>query len=229
MSAVPIMFDVNCAGMKVGSVSIDTSGTGISGGFTSTIGGPPPTQAAAAAKCGEDHFNWYQIVTATTAVGLVDNAGRPFGAPFVDPPAGGFGGQWADNLPWYFDEYRPPAGTAGFNPNFLTSTNTVGDTLSYFDFPGGPPGTRHTFKTWLVSLNADSSFHSFHGGFSWEWTNVAGTRSAGNIQLLGAGIVPTRAEYNDLIGNFATKIPEPSMLSLLLACGTLVYLMRRRL
>jgi len=137
-SANPITFDVNCGGRKVGGVSIDATGTGISGGFTSSIAGPPVTLAAAAAQCGEDHFDWYQIVVSTTAMGLKDNAGRPFSAPFVDPPAGGFGGQWADNLPWYFDEYRPPAGTP-FQADLQLTTNTTVDTLKYFDYPGGPP------------------------------------------------------------------------------------------
>lgn len=62
--AAPVVIPIKCNGNPVGNISVDTGGGGVSGGFTSTVGGPPPTLAAAAAACGEDHFNWYQIVTA---------------------------------------------------------------------------------------------------------------------------------------------------------------------
>ncbi|MBM3814496.1 MAG: hypothetical protein FJW20_22960 [Acidimicrobiia bacterium] len=64
--AAPISFNVECNGTQVGTVNIDVSasGAGVQGTFTSVFGGPPPTLAAAAAHCGEHHFNWFQIVVA---------------------------------------------------------------------------------------------------------------------------------------------------------------------
>ncbi|MBM3814495.1 MAG: PEP-CTERM sorting domain-containing protein [Acidimicrobiia bacterium] len=83
------------------------------------------------------------------------------------------------------------------------------------------------FRTWLVSLNADSSFHSWHGGFSWDWTNAGGKSVASNVKMLKA--TPTKAEYNDLIGGFADRVPEPETY-LLLITGLMVFgCMRARL
>src|SRR5260370_871914 len=132
--AAPINIPINCMGMQVGSIMVDVSGNGVSGDFTSSVGGPPATLAAAAQKCGEDHFNWYQIVSGTHPL-------IPGGGPQVDPQPGGQGGQWADRLPWYWDETRPPAGTPGFDPTLQLSANTFADHLHFEDFPGGPVGT----------------------------------------------------------------------------------------
>ena len=41
--ALALSIDVNCASVKVGEIMVNADGTGISGGFMSVIGGPPPT------------------------------------------------------------------------------------------------------------------------------------------------------------------------------------------
>jgi hypothetical protein len=190
---------VNCGGNAVGNITVNVANGGIRGGFTSTVGGPPPTQAAAAAACNEDHFNWYQIVTADNNP-PVDAGGNRLAAPYVDPPPGGYGNdpntggddtQWGDRLPWYWDEGAdPPAGTPGFQDGLNVADNTAGATLSYADFPGGLPNTNLSFSTWLVSLNANGSFHSWHPGFSWDWSNSTGTNTAGNLARLAPIPVP---------------------------------------
>lgn len=212
-----LLIPVKCNNVVVGNIDVNVAagGNGITGGFTSVTGGPPPTLKAAATACGEDHFNWYQVVTADNQIP---------GAPYVDPPKGGLGKQWADDLPWYFDERPvpnplPPGKVADVPPNaFQLGPNSTDPTLTYFDFPGGAPGLKLSFKTWLVSLNADSSFHSFHEGFSWDFSITLGPldiSTAENLKALDGG--PGRALYNDLIGGFATSVPEPESWGLMLA------------
>jgi hypothetical protein len=212
---------------------------GISGGFTSFVGplgGGPPSLAGAAQACNEDHFNWYQIVTA-------DNQTPPgLTVPYVDPPAGGypiaFDPTWADNLPWYYDEYRPNNVPAGRNVDnrLQLSTRTHPNLLDFGDFPGGAKGLQLSFKTWLVSLNKDGSLVDFHSGFSWDFSIPAGggRGSVSNIQSLGDMWFtdphpPTRAEYNNILRGFSTSVPEPSSLLLLASGGLLLIVgMRRR-
>ena len=217
LPAWALMIPIKCGDTLVGNidVAIAASGTGITGGFTSVLGGPPATLKAAAIACGEDHWNWYQVVTADNQIP---------GAPYVDPPKGGLGPQWADNLPWYFDEQPVPNplpdGKVADNPRdvYQLSKNSTDPTLKYFDFPGGDPGLNLSFKTWLVSLNADSSLHSFHEGFSWDFSITllpVSVSSATNLKVL-AGL-PGNADYQNLIGGFATAVPEPQVWILMLA------------
>jgi hypothetical protein len=227
--AQAVVIPVNCGDTVVGNISVDVSGTGISGGFKSSVGGPPATLAAAAAACHEDHFNWYQIVTADNFPPK-DAKGNQIPVPppaYVDPPPGGYSDQWADNVPWYWDETRPPAGTSNFDPALQLSAQTTADTLKFSDFPGGQAGTNLSFKTWLVSLKADSSFDSFHQGFSWNWSNASGTGVVSGITSLGANVFPTDAEYKNIIGGFAKAVPEPGTF-VLLAVGLLLVASRYR-
>lgn len=234
VQAAPITIPVNCGqpAVHVGDVTVDVSGGGVAGGFSSIVG-TPPSLAAAAAACNEDHFNWYQVVTADN-MPPNDAGGNPVVPPYVDVPPGGYGPpstQWGDNLPWYWDEGAdPPAGTPGFSDGFniadhlqdINPADGTIETLHYEDFPGGAAGTNLSFKTWLVSLNADGSFHSWHGGFSWDWSNSTGGDVASNLAAFEGA--PTAAEYTDIIGGF---VPEPSALSLLAFVG-MVFIRRRR-
>jgi len=206
---------VNCNGNPVGTITVNadpggSGGGGISGGFTSTVGGPPPTLAAAAAACNETQFNWYQIVTATNGA-YVDRQGNNLTPPFVDPPLNGLSvaqdPTWADNMPWYWDMYAPPNGTPNYDSSYQLSNNTTSDTLSFSDFPNGPAGRTVSFSTWLVSLNADGSLQGFDGGFSWTWTKGTGVT---NINTFNNA--PTNAQYANIIGGFASSVPEPSSL-----------------
>jgi hypothetical protein len=227
--AVPITFDVVCASNTVGVVKIDANGKGISGSFGTT--GNSGTLAAAAAACGEDHFNWYQIITADNQPPK-DRAGNQLAPPYVDVPPNGYDSAfdtiWADNLPWYLDEYAPPAGTPNFVTDTLLSSQTTKTALDFSDFPGGGDGLNLSFMTWLVSLNADSSFHSFHGGFSWDFSIAADGTNNGVTKIATLGALPTNAEYQNIIGNFATKVPEPPIIYLLVVGGLSILVRRRR-
>jgi len=246
--AIALTIDVTAAdGTKVGEVRVHLAPdlSGVMGGFVSSYG-DPPSLGAAAAKCGEDHFNWYQLV-------MSDNNpphgpdGKPLTAPYWDPPLGGYGWpdtQWADRLPWYWDEGpNPPPGTPGFDSRYKTENRLfdpngdgVKEVLDYQDFPGGPLGTEVQFQTWLVSLNADGSLHSFHGGFSWTWTNPD-VDPEGNafrrwlppgsgLAFLDEGQIPLTPEEG--LAAYSRTIPEPSgIMLLIIVIGTRVARRRR--
>ncbi len=229
VSAQAASVNVMCGTTTVGAITVNAGANGaISGGFASSVGGPPATEAAALAACGEDHFNWYQIVTATNGT-YMNRQGVALTPPFIDPPSNGLAvaqdPTWADNLPWYYDEYAPAPGTPNYVAGLQVGANTTAGGLSYFDQPGGNNGLTLSFSTWLVSLNKDGSFDSFHSGFSWDFSiNGAGAASVTNIQTFTTS--PTNAQYTAIKGGFLTSVPEPSTISFLLI-GSLLVMGRR--
>ena len=234
-AATALSVDINCDGAKVGTLTVFD---GFPLGAEFKANGPTfPTLADAAKKCGEHHFNWYQVVVEDNKQPL-DAGGKPVTAPYVDPPPGGYldgnpstpGNQtlWADNLPWYWNEGPPPpAGTSGFDPETMLEKHTNATTLEFADVPGGA-STDIVFKTWLVSLNADSSLHSFHTGFTWNFiSSAANVPKVQGVAFLTA--TPTDAEFKDITGSFATHVPEPdAMVTALLGLSALFALGMRK-
>jgi len=231
---IPVYTDDGSTQIGVIDVDVSADGAGVVGGFKSTVGGPPPTLAAAAAANGEDHFNWLQIV--------VEDNNPPPGQtpPYIDPPPGGYPGQWADNLPWYWDEGPPPLpGEPGYEEwlnrewgydledNLLDmDEDGLADTLFFEDFPWDDPGTNLKFNTWLVSLNADGSLHSYHEGFEWTWSRPASGGGSGG----GSGrniFSPGYVDQIVMVSGPLAPLPEPSSF-LLLLCGSLGLLLRGR-
>ena len=127
--------DVACNGTPVGVIDLVpafVSGrVGLTGGFATPLG----SLGAAAAACGEDHFNWYQQVL-TDNIPPVNTAGARLRTPYNDPPPGGYGGpfpQWADNFPWYWDEGSdPPSDTPGFKDGYNRLDNEQAGSLLRF-------------------------------------------------------------------------------------------------
>jgi hypothetical protein len=186
-SAFALTIPITCDGVNVGDVSVNLVPGGIRGSFSGRI--PDfPTLSQAAQQCGEDHFNWYQVVIRDTNPPL-DANGNQLAAPYLDPPLGGYSNQVADNLPGYWDE--GPGFTDVSNPFTLVANLDTHDiptatTLFFSDFPNDAIGTQLEFKTWLLSVNADGSFHSLEGAdFVWEWTRLAdGTRVSSNLHIV---------------------------------------------
>ena len=64
-AATALSVDIPCEGVKVGTLSVFD---GFPLGAEFKANGPAfPTLADAAKKCGEHHFNWYQVVTSSSA------------------------------------------------------------------------------------------------------------------------------------------------------------------
>ena len=198
-------------GTPVGTIDVGVSagGDGIVGGFTSTHGDPASLDDAAK-KCGEHHFNWFQVVVADTNPPNGTD-GNPVTPPYIDPPTGGYQNQWADGLPWYWDEGDDPEpGTPGWEDGYhlddnLEDTNGdgVNDKLKFVDYPYSPPPTHVEFNTWLVSCNEDGSLHSFHGGFSWTYDNPPAEEEAPagleDLERVNRNIFPTGAPQAALL------------------------------
>jgi hypothetical protein len=225
--ATALSVDINCGGVKVGTLTV-FDGFPLGAEFKGST-----TLADAAKQCDEHHFNWYQVVISDNKQPL-DAGGKPVTAPYVDPPPGGYvdgnpatpGNQplLADNLPWYWNEGPPPAGKE-FEAGTTLAEHTDATTLGFEDVPGGA-STDIVFKTWLVSLNADSSFHSFHTGFTWHFSSTAANiPKVDGVAFLTAA--PTDAEFKNITKNFATRVPEPG-LTVLLGVSALLGLGVRR-
>jgi hypothetical protein len=132
--------DINCGKLKVGTIDVQllngaqVANGGVRGSFTSTVG-DTPTLAAAAKACNEDHFNWYQIVTADNKPPSTYINGNltDLKPPYIDPTSGGYAnGFWNDSLPWYWDETVWPAGTLKpTRTSYLLKENTSMDTLKF--------------------------------------------------------------------------------------------------
>lgn len=133
-----------------------------------------------AAFCKEDHFNWYQIVQYDSFM--------PEVSPYVDPPHGGYPGQWADDLNWYWDESKPDPLPPTFQPRFQLSEHTHEFSLDYSDFPVPPVGGDLDIIAFLVSLDKDGKLLHYHQGFEFYLNRPEANKAV--IPLLFLYIVP---------------------------------------
>ena len=189
---------------------------------------------------GFDHFNWFQVVLEYPGF-LIDHAGLPVFAPFVDPPPGGFINQPADYLPFYWDEGDDPR----LDPELLLESNISLDRiLEFSDFPGNTfviPSINHmSFITTLVGVLPDGSWMSFDS-FSWEsdynpifdtgglglsrniepFPPDAGTGGIKDVQRLMPSEIPPEVVQiwsdSGWIGHGLVTVVEPSTLQIFLA------------
>jgi len=162
------------------------------------------TLASTAGIVGRDHFNWYQVVSWSDDAAF-DAAGRELEAPYIDPPAGGYGDdrstsgvdetRWADGLPWYLDEGAdPPPGTRGFMDGLNLADNETTGALTLFPIPPrSMPGKTTTHRTWLVALRAGGVDPVWLAGFGWDWNGAQATH------IFALCNPPIAGQYDDLL------------------------------
>ncbi|MEH1894494.1 MAG: hypothetical protein V7K94_04080 [Nostoc sp.] len=122
------------------------------------------------------HFNWLQIITRDTSPDN-DVNGNPLSAPYIDLPKNGYelpsneDARWADDKPWYFDEYEKPDDdndVRDWDVGNLLEERVDGKELNFQDFPGGDPsGNELDFLTFLVGDFGNQTY-DFLGGFEWS-------------------------------------------------------------
>jgi hypothetical protein len=215
--ALPV--DVSVNGEVVGTVNaaIEASGAdeGVRGGFEVSKTNPDGSVMSLAELerfLGQDHLNWFQKVT------RVEPDDPAIADPFIDPPSGGFGTQWADDRPWYWDEFRPvpvPDGKV-VGDAFQLSNRAHGSTLDYFDFPGGQAnGTEVDFVTCLISDYGNRKYHVLGGCFGWSITITA----AGDTDVTSLANGSWSNEFErEVRDEFGFRLPLPSGL-ILVALG----------
>ena len=220
----PIDFDVFGNGENVGTVHIELKPKGASFGLTGMFSVTKENDQGDALSIeeleafpGQDHLNWFQKVTLDTHPPK-DADGNDIVPPYIDPPINGYSDQWADDIPWYFDEFERPAGEArDWNIDFLLESNVDGSILKYFDFPSDSVvGTTLDFVTFLVSDYGNESY-SVLGGFSWStlteknegtvFTTVTSLIAGANFLQEYAGEIHTEFGW--------TLVPEPSTILML--------------
>ncbi|MBW4567920.1 MAG: hypothetical protein KME31_07815 [Tolypothrix carrinoi HA7290-LM1] len=140
------------------------------------------------------HFNWLQIITHDTSPPN-DVNGNLLSAPYIDLPKNGYelpsneDGRWADDKPWYFDEYEKPDDdndVRDWDFGNLLEERVDGTELNFQDYPGGDPaGNELDFLTFLVGDFGNQTY-DFLSGFKWstrirddKTTNVTRLESLG--------------------------------------------------
>jgi hypothetical protein len=214
--AVAIPIDVTVNGEVVGQVNVAITPNGASEGIDGSFqvsktkpGGALMTLAELERYLGQDHLNWFQKVT------NVDPDDPNIADPFIDPPSGGLGNQWADDRPWYWDEFRPVPVPAGkqVGDAFQLSNRAHGSVLDYFDFPGGQAnGTVVDFVTCLISDYGNKKYHVLGGCFGWSIEITA----AGDTDVTALADGAWSAEFaQEILDDFGFRLPAPSGLVLI--------------
>jgi hypothetical protein len=190
---------------------------GLIGFFQATKQNPDGTRMTLRqfeASLGQGHLQWFQKVVQDNNPPR-DAMNQLLVPPYIDPPNDGFSNQWADELPWYFDDHEPtPAELGGRDWSAGTLlANNIRDqfgVLFYHDGPETNAGDRVSFVTFLVYDHGDQTY-SVLAGFSWSILGGGGGLGGNrvHIETLEADAV-FLSEYADEIAAFGyTFLPEP--------------------
>jgi hypothetical protein len=139
---------------------------------------------------GVDHLNWLQIVTqdSNPPIPIDDRfANNPLKVPYIDPPPSGYLSGWADQEPWYWDEYRIPEELEPFLPwdeytQLTVQSQNNGQILKFSDFPsGGIQANNLKFETFLVGDFGNKTY-DFLTSFSWSISLNGGTSTITDLK-----------------------------------------------
>jgi hypothetical protein len=201
MSSFAATFSVGVNGKALGEIALEVhrdlrGSQGLEGAFTPT-GMTLPALLGYLGDNEQDrkaptHLNWLQVLTRSTLPPPNPQA------PFIDPIIGGFSKQWADNLPWYFDEEPAPdpLPVGKEYGAFALQEQTTGSQLKYIDYVVGHPiGTEFSFQTFLVADYGDKTYRPLGDGFQWS-VKVEPARARPDLGLTKIQDQPTKVEYN---------------------------------
>ena len=199
----PISIDLGFGTIKA---MVGDTPDALTGSFTVTKKGADNktlTLAQLEKMLGQDHLNWFQKVTDQQPAADVP---KGVNIPFIDPPNGGLpidvDPTWADDRPWYWDEFTPnpvPKGRT-VEAGLQLSANSAGSKLDYFDAPGGQKkGTTISFSTFLVSDFGNKTYDILGQGYSWQtmFPDNTGTGKISNI----TDKIDFKKEFQDEIKN----------------------------
>lgn len=156
------------------------------GGGHATMEGTFTVDPAYDFLCDWIEFHWVQILVDDDCPIPWAGGGPPAIPPaFVDPPSGGWAGQWADAEPWYWDVTGPTnTGLHESEHTIICQTYDTEDTKT----PCTPPPANWVlgFRTWLAGKTADNELCLIRG-FEWARTAAApGFAGPTNLGVPGA-------------------------------------------
>lgn len=96
----------------------------------------------------KERYRWINVVVADP-YGIKDHAGNEMVVPYVDPPPGGYGYNYADQSSYYWDDVDFAGGRLSYRVDY----NWEGDTFRFRDVPNDTqlkPGESVDFRTCLV-------------------------------------------------------------------------------
>ena len=188
--AAQLSFDVIVKNEVLGNISLDKKTDPVPGGTEDAIVGQfVATKNDWKEFLGVDHLNWLQIVTQDSNPPIAIDprfANNPLKVPYIDTPPSGYLSGWADQEPWYWNEYRIPEELEQFLPwdeytQLAVQSQNNGQVLKFSDVPSGSNANQLKFETFLVG-NFGNKTYDFLTGFSWSISLNGGTSTITNIE-----------------------------------------------
>lgn len=189
--AAQLSFDVIVKNEVLGNISLETESRTIPEGTQGVIFGQfVATKNDWKNFLGVDHLNWLQIVTQDSNPPIpIDPrfANNSLKVPYIDTPPSGYLSGWADEEPWYWNEYRIPEELEPFLPwsestQLAVQSQNNGQILQFSDVPsGGIPANNLKFETFLVGDFGNKTY-DFLTSFSWSISLNGGTSAITEIE-----------------------------------------------
>ncbi|MEG4802219.1 hypothetical protein QUB63_19525 [Microcoleus sp. ARI1-B5] len=188
--AAQLSFDVIVKNEVLGNISLDKKTDPVPAGTEDAIVGQfVATKNDWKNFLGVDHLNWLQIVTQDSNPPIpIDPrfANNPLKVPYIDTPPSGYLSGWADEEPWYWNEYRIPEELEPFLPwseytQLAVQSQNNGQILKFSDVPSGSQANQLKFETFLVGDFGNKTY-DFLTGFSWSISLNGGTSTITDIR-----------------------------------------------
>jgi hypothetical protein len=188
--AAQLSFDVIVKNEVLGNISLDKKTDPVPAGTEDAIVGQfVATKNDWKNFLGVDHLNWLQIVTQDSNPPIpIDPrfANNPLKVPYIDTPPSGYLSGWADEEPWYWNEYRIPEELEPFLPwsestQLAVQSQNNGQILKFSDVPTDSKANQLKFETFLVGDFGNKTY-DFLTGFSWSISLNGGSSTITDIR-----------------------------------------------